>query len=104
MHYKTIVKMRYSKKNLLKFSNGHIHLILDLGTVLFLKAPGNRKSFYIFVFYSKHAFVCTWLKIANYWHFRKRKQQYATMFDKRNKLMESPFHTENFGASFSRVN
>ena len=28
MHYKTIVKMRYFKKNLLKFSNGHIHLIL----------------------------------------------------------------------------
>ena len=28
MHYKTIVKMHYFKKNLLNFSNGHIHLIL----------------------------------------------------------------------------
>ena len=28
MHYKTIVKMRYFKKNLLEFSNGHIHSIL----------------------------------------------------------------------------
>ena len=30
MHYKTIVglKMCYFKKNLLKFSSGHIHLIL----------------------------------------------------------------------------
>ena len=28
MQYKTIVKMRYFKKNLLKFSSGHIHLIL----------------------------------------------------------------------------
>ena len=29
MHYKTIVKMRYFMKNLLKFSSGHIHLILQ---------------------------------------------------------------------------
>ena len=28
MHYKTIVKMRYFMKNLLKFSSGHIHLII----------------------------------------------------------------------------
>ena len=28
MHYKTIVKMCYYKKNLLKFSNGLIHSIL----------------------------------------------------------------------------
>ena len=28
MHYKTIVKMRYFKENLLKFSSGHIHLML----------------------------------------------------------------------------
>ena len=28
MHYKTIVKMHYFKKNLLKISNGNIHTIL----------------------------------------------------------------------------
>ena len=37
MHYKTIVKMRYFKKNLLKFSNDHIHSIL--GPILKPRVP-----------------------------------------------------------------
>ena len=60
MHYKTIVKMRYFKKLTQVFQrpcpfNTRANL-KNLGTVLFLRAQGIRKSFYRQCFHSKRAF------------------------------------------------
>ena len=100
--------------NLLKFSNSHIHLILGpiLGTVLFLKAQGIRKCFYrlcILMFSFKTCICLHMVEGRKFSAFYEKKKtsyyiQYAAMFGKRNIiLMESPFHTEDFGASFSCV-
>ena len=55
VQYKTIVKMHYFKKNLLKFSSGHIHLIQ--GPILrnwvpfyFLEHKEFENLFIVFVF------------------------------------------------------
>ena len=66
--------MHYYKKNLLKFSNSHIHPILKpilKPWVPFysLELQEFKPFFIVFVFqcfHSKHVFVCAWLKIANF--------------------------------------
>ena len=96
MHYKTIVKIRYFKKNLLNFSSSQINLIL--GPILKTWVPFYSlehkkfdKSLYrlcILMFsFETCVLLAAWLKIANFRCFRKRKSfilQYAAMFDKRN--------------------
>ena len=96
MHYKTIVKMHYFKKNFIKFSNGQIHSILrpilkPQVPLYSLELEEFENLFIIFIFQcfcSKRAFVCAWLKIANFRCFRKRKQlhtrvrTYVAIFNK----------------------
>ena len=63
--------MHHFKENLLKFSNGHIHLILrpilePWVPFYSLELEEFVNLFVIFVFHcfcSKRAFVCAWLKI-----------------------------------------
>ena len=72
IHYKTIVKMRYFKKNLIKFSNGHIHSLPILKNwvpfySLELKEFKNLFIPFVFLcFCSKRVFVCAQFKIANF--------------------------------------
>ena len=80
--------MHYFKKNLLKFSSGHIHSIL--GPILKTWVPFyslEHKEFenllsssYSNVFIRNVRFVCAWLKIANFWRFSKRKQLHTTVY------------------------
>ena len=47
MHYKTIVKNALFQEKLTQVSSGHTRAnIKNLGTILFLRAQGIRKSFY----------------------------------------------------------
>ena len=68
---------------------------------MFLSSP------YSNVFREIRAFVCAWLKIANFRRFKKRKQFHTTVcsyvYQRNYILMESPFDTKEFGASFNRV-
>ena len=87
--------MHYFKKNLLEFSNDHIHLSIranlkNLGTVLFLRAQGLWKSLsssYSNVFIRNvHLFTHGW-KSQIFSVLGKENNfilQYAAMFDKQN--------------------
>ena len=93
MHYKTIVKMRYFKKNLLKFSNGHIHSILrpilkPWVPFYSLELEEFKNLFIVSVFQcfrSKRAFVCAWLKSQIFGVLGEENNfilEYATIFNK----------------------
>ena len=79
--------MRNFKKNLLKFSNGHIHSILRpiFKTWIWfysLELEEFENAYIVSVFQcfrEIRAFVCAWLKIANFRRFKKRKQLHTTV-------------------------
>ena len=79
--------MRYFKKKLLEFSNGHIHLILGptLKTLVpfySLEHKKFKKSFYrlhILMFSFEMHVSLRMVENRNFQHFRKRKQLHTTV-------------------------
>ena len=84
--------MRYFKKNLIKFSNGHIHSLPILKNwvpfySLELKEFKNLFIPFVFLcFCSKRVFVCAQFKIANFFLGKENNfiLQYAAIFNKHN--------------------